>query len=97
MFRRYGVDEAAFWREANSLAGIYREQGILASEVQYLNHILAHVRSGKFHGLSNDVLRSFGSELTFFPGALDFLQRIAERITGDTNYASHDIRVEHYR
>jgi hypothetical protein len=97
MFRHYDVDAATFWREANGLAGRYRELGAEAvSETQYLNHILTYARHGKFPGLSNRKLREFGTELEFFPGIPELLPHLKSLVAGHSTYARHEIEVEHY-
>lgn len=97
MFRHYGVDANRFWREANGLAGRYRELGAEAvAETQYLNHILTYARHGRFPGLSNRKLRDFGSELEFFPGIPELLPRLKSLVADDPTYARHEIEVEHY-
>jgi hypothetical protein len=97
MFEHFGVDGDVFWREANGLADSYRELGAeVVAETQYLNHILAYARHGKFQGLSNKRLQEFGERLPFFPGMPEALQRLKGLVIEDERYAKHEISLEHY-
>ena len=51
LFERYGVDEAKFWNEVNSLAERYKARGYnISGESAYLNHLLTYVREGPMKG-----------------------------------------------
>ncbi len=98
LFRRYGVDERAFWEEVDALRDFYRAHGAerVNEDTLYLNHILEYVRAGRFKGLSNAVLRELGAELTFHPGIPDFLESLRETVRSEPAYDKLDISVEHY-
>ena len=98
LFRRYGVDGDAFWREVNALEAQYRERGCeqVAGEMAYLNHVLTYVRRGLFKGLSNALLEALGSELDFYPGLPDFLAELRTLVKDNPRFARHDITLEHY-
>ena len=98
LFRRYGVDERAFWAEVDGLHEFYLRHGAqrVSDDNLYLNHILEYVRAGRFKGLNNAVLRELGAELTFHPGMPDFLRQLQEVVAADHLYEHHDISVEHY-
>ena len=58
LFKRFGIDGAAFWKEVNALPGFYAARGIHVNrDTSYLNHILTYVKSGKMKGLSNKIRR----------------------------------------
>jgi hypothetical protein len=97
LFRRYGVDEATFWLEVNSLAERYRKRGYAVSgESVYLNHILTYVRAGRMEGLSNQILRECGKDIEFYPGLPDFFASLREFVRSRPEYKKHDLTLEHY-
>ena len=54
LFKRYGVNESAFWAETNALVEEYHKRGYrLSGEIGYLNHLLTYVLSGRMAGLNN--------------------------------------------
>src|SRR5262245_66538591 len=55
IFRRFKVDERAFWEEVNGLPAFHRRHGLelVAQDSTYLSHILTYVRHGLFPGLNN--------------------------------------------
>ncbi|HET6380375.1 MAG TPA: HAD family hydrolase [candidate division Zixibacteria bacterium] len=98
LFRRYGVDERAFWEEVDQLRDFYLAHGAqrVNDDVLYLNHILEYVRAGAFKGLSNAVLRELGAELTFLPGMPEFMSTLRRVVEDDPVFQRADISVEHY-
>lgn len=98
LLRHFGVDEVEFWREVNALPDWYRRHGSqrVSTDVVYLHHLLEYVRAGAMAGLSNELLRRLGGELTFYPGLPDFFERLRRRVADDPLYRQHDIRLEHY-
>ncbi|MDQ3448031.1 MAG: haloacid dehalogenase-like hydrolase, partial [Chloroflexota bacterium] len=98
LLRHFGVDEVEFWREVNALPDWYRRHGSqrVSSDVVYLHHLLEYVRAGAMAGLSNDLLRRLGADLTFYPGLPDFFERMRRRVAEHPLYRQHDIRLEHY-
>lgn len=53
IFKKYKIDESAFWREVNSLPDYYKqEQGVQVNkDTVYLNHLIKYVKDGKLKGL----------------------------------------------
>jgi len=98
LFAHYGVDEEAFWEEANGYKDFYTARGLAnaSSDTYYLQHILAYVRAGKFPGLNNALLRKLGSELPFFAGLPDFFNVLAQQVRKDPNFRRLGIELEHY-
>jgi hypothetical protein len=97
LFRRYGVDEANFWLEVNSLAEHYRQRGYTVSgESVYLNHLLTCVRHGPMSGLSNAILRECGREIVFYPGLPEFFRTLREFVRSRPEFVKHDITLENY-
>lgn len=97
LFERFDISSRNFWTEVNGLTSYYAKQGVVVSpDTIYLNHILTYVQQGRFPGLNNEMLRSLGSELKFYPGMPDFLARSTGAIEGNILFKSHKITVEHY-
>jgi hypothetical protein len=97
LFERYGVDEAKFWNEVNSLAERYKARGYnISGESAYLNHLLTYVREGPMKGLNNSILRACGKDITLYPGLPDFFRTIREFARSQPDYLRHDITLEHY-
>ena len=98
LFRRFGIDEAAFWEEVDGLWGWYSEHGaeMIARDKLYLDHILTYVREGRMPGLGNALLHELGSEIDFYNGIPEFFDLLRKTIESDPRYSEHQIRVEHY-
>jgi hypothetical protein len=104
LFRRYGVDEGAFWREVNDLPDTLgrpddqQSEGALRvnRDTVYLNRILDYVRAGIFPGLTNALLRELGRELEFYLGIPEVLIELKDLVRADTKFAKFEIEVEHY-
>ncbi len=97
LFRRYGVNEANFWAETNSLMSHYQKRGYhISGEIAYLNHILTYVLSGQMARLNNRVLHECGADITFYPGIPEFFNRSRAFVREKPEHAKHEILLEHY-
>lgn len=98
LFKRYGVEEANFWDEVNTLPAFYESQGneLMSTDTMYLNHVLTYVREGIFDGLSNKILRELGDELVFYPGMPEFMEDLRTVLDGNQSFRRHEITLEHY-
>lgn len=97
LFEKYGIDEATFWKENNSLKQLYKEQGIrINPDTMYLNHLLTYVKEGICPDLNNDVLRTLGQQLPFFEGLPTFFEESKNCISSDAHFSKFDIKLEHY-
>jgi hypothetical protein len=97
LFRRFGVNEANFWAETNSLMEHYRRRGYhLSGEIAYLNHLLTYVLAGEMPNLSNKILRECGAEIKFYPGLPQFFDRTKSFVAEKEIYRKHEIQLEHY-
>lgn len=97
LFRRYGINEAEFWAETNSLVEQYKKRGYhLASEIAYLNHLLTYVLAGPLGGLNNRILRECGADIRFYPGLPHFFDRMKAWVLERPEYIKHEITLEHY-
>lgn len=97
LFEYYGVDESKFWREVNALKKFYAKYELeLAEDTAYLEHTLNYVRTGKFPGMTNSLLRELGAQVQLAPGMPEFMRRTRDFVASDERYAKHLISVEHY-
>ncbi len=97
LFKRYGVQESAFWAETNALAENYRKRGYhISPEISYLNHLLTYVLAGPMAGLNNRILRECGGEVKFYPGLPEFFQSSREWVKAKPEFQKHEIVLEHY-
>jgi len=97
LFRRFGVNEANFWAETNSLVEHYRQRGYhLSGEIAYLNHLLTYVLAGEMPKLNNKILRECGAAIKFYPGLPQFFDRAKSFVTEKEIYRKHEIQLEHY-
>ena len=97
IFNHYEVDEKHFWEEVKKLASYYKKQEInVSTDTTYLNHILTHVKCGKFKGLNNKKLQEFGKQLKFYDGIPEFFDIAKNHIEKNKEFSEHSIKVEHY-
>lgn len=100
LFEEYNVKGRDFWDEVNALPQTYREKGILVNkDTIYLNHILKYVRDGRFKGLNNEKLKSYGSMQHFYAGAIDLIKYTNEfplHSEYGSKYQEYNIKVENY-
>lgn len=96
VFRAYGVDEDAFWKEVRALPSYYARAGIKVQEdTCYLTHLLSYVQHGVMPDLSNARLRELGAEIELFPGLPEAFDEL-NRVVATPRYAEAEIKVEHY-
>lgn len=97
LFRAFGVDEEAFWREVNQLPALYARKGIRTSkDTVYLNHLLSYVKNGPFRGLTNRRLRELGGEIELAPGLPAFLPALQAHARAAGAKAGLEVTLEHY-
>jgi hypothetical protein len=98
LFNRFDIDPIEFWREVDALPDFYRQRGadLIGPDILYLHHILTYVRSGRFAGLNNQMLRELGADILFYAGLPDFFDQIRKRLEASPEYGEHGIEVEHY-
>jgi hypothetical protein len=97
LFKRFGVDEANFWAEANGLTEHYRKRGYhISSEIAYLNHILTYVLAGQMPKLNNRILRDCGAEIAFYKGVPEFFNLSRAWVKEKPEYVKHELQLEHY-
>jgi hypothetical protein len=98
VFRAYGVDSNAFWKETNELVTKYRtEQNVKVNpDTIYLNQFITYTKNGIFSGLNNKKLREFGKKLKFYPGVPEIFDLVRNCLNDNPDYEKYDIKVEHY-
>jgi len=98
IFEEYNVSSGAFWDEVNALPKKYQEeQGVKVNpDTIYLNHFIKYVKDGKFKGLNNEKLKSYGTKLKFYKGVPEIFEATKKLIEENEIYQEYDIKVEHY-
>src|ERR1700728_4379223 len=97
LFEHFQVDESHFWAEVNALRGFYEEHGLLlAEDTAYLEHTINYVKTGRFAGLNNSLLRELGAQVELAPGMPEFMQRTREFVKNSQRYVDNKIAIEHY-
>lgn len=98
IFDEYEIQAGDFWREVNEFpAKMLREQGVKVNpDTAYLNKFIEYARTGKFKGLNNAKLRSYGEKLQFYPGIPDIFKATSDIVDNDEKYREYNIKVEHY-
>jgi len=98
IFRHYGVDASEFWHEVEQMPAKYAKQGVRVNrDTIYLNLFIREARKGgKFEGLNNEILRSFGREQPFFEGIPELFEKTKNMLADDPLAREYNIEVEHY-
>lgn len=97
IFAEYGVDAKTFWQENDALVREYAEQDVLINpDTAYLNLFLRYVRNGKFKGLNNAKLCSYGPQQTFYDGIPEIFVTTKSLLESDPRCREYNVRVEHY-
>lgn len=100
LFEDYKINGSKFWDEVNTLPQMYEKQGIIVNkDTIYLNHVLTYVRNGKFKGLNNERLKSYGAKQNFYPGAIELIKytnNFLSQSDSKAKYEEYNIKVENY-
>ena len=92
LVRDLGLDSDRFWRE--QVASLVEEGW--DHTLAYLNQFLKSASAGAKSALTRDQLRATGSSTSFYPGALEFVQNIRDRLSSNTECHEAGITVEWY-
>lgn len=98
IFDEYGVNATEFWREVEALPKKYmEEQGVMVNkDTVYLNHLIKYAKEGRFAGLNNAKLKTFGAKLKLIPGIPEIFPKTKSIAEDNPKYKKYDIKVEHY-
>jgi len=97
IFDHYGVDPDVFWAEVDGLVDHYAREGVMIQkDTAYLGHLLTYVAEGEFEGLSNELLKELGAQLTPVPGMPEFMQAVRDHVAEIPEFAAEGVTVEHY-
>ena len=92
LVRDIGLDSSEFWE--NQVGPMVRDGW--DPPLAYLNSLLEVAGGPGVEGLTKSRLRKSAVEVKFFPGALDFVQRIRDRLWSNPDYRDAGIAVEWY-
>lgn len=98
IFADYGIIPEDFWKEVNAFPEkMKKEQKVRVNpDTAYLNKFIEYARAGKFKGLDNAKLRSYGQKMKFYPGIPDIFKATSDVVERDEKYKEYNIKVEHY-
>ena len=97
IFKEYNINGADFWKEVNALPEKYKKEGVrINPDTIYLNHFINYVKEGRFKGLNNAKLRSYGASQKFYTGIPDIFKTTKELLNNDPVCNEYNIKVEHY-
>jgi hypothetical protein len=91
LVRALGLDDVEFWRSVNRDV----EDG-WDPPLAWLSRLVQASREGAIPPLSRDLLHEVGGEVQLYPGVLDFLPRIRERLQDRADFREAAISVEWY-
>lgn len=98
IFQDYKVNPHEFWTEVNALPKKYmKEQHVKVNpDTIYLNQFIRYAQSGKFEGLNNAKLKSYGERQNFYAGIPAIFKHTKEMLKNDPVCEEYNIKVEHY-
>lgn len=98
IFEKYQVDGSEFWKEVNALPARLKEQGIKVNpDTIYLNQFIRDSKpGGRFAGLNNEELRTFGPLQKFYNGIPAIFEYTKHLLDQDPLCKEYNIEVEHY-
>ena len=98
IFKDYNVNPHEFWTEVNALPKKYmKEQHVKVNpDTIYLNQFIRYAQSGKFEGLNNAKLKSYGERQNFYAGIPAIFKHTKEMLKNDPVCEEYNIKVEHY-
>ena len=92
LVRELGLDSAQFWgKDVDDLV----ENG-WDHTLAYLNNLLESTRDRLDDPLTLSRLRTVGNDVKFYPGALDFVERLRVKLSGNPEYREAGVTVEWY-
>ena len=92
LVRDLGVDSSGFWK--NQVDPMVKEGW--DPPLAYLNKLLEVARGLEAKGLAKSALRQSADGIQFFPGALDFVQRISDSLCNNADYREANVSLEWY-
>ncbi|MCQ2297593.1 MAG: haloacid dehalogenase-like hydrolase [Bacteroidales bacterium] len=97
IFEEYQVDAKSFWRENDDMVEEYSRKDILMNkDTAYLNLFIRYAKSGRFAGLDNAKLATYGPKQSFYDGIPEIFKTTKSLLDADPLCKEYNIRVEHY-
>lgn len=97
IFDEYRVEAKSFWQENDRMIEDYRREDILLNkDTAYLNLFVRYAKSGRFAGLNNEKLATYGPKQSFYDGIPDIFKTTKSLLESDALCREYNIRVEHY-
>jgi len=98
IFEKYNVNATDFWHDVNILPNKFKEQGVIVNpDTIYLNQFIRDSKAGgRFEGLNNEELRTFGPLQKFYNGIPEIFDYTKHLLDEDPLSKEYNIEVEHY-
>lgn len=97
IFEEYGIEPSAYWKEVNAMPKYYAKKGIRVNpDTAYLLKFIRDAKAGRFKGLNNEKLRTYGAKQNFYPGIPDFFSTTLNLLKNSDECKEFNVRVEHY-
>lgn len=98
IFKDYGVDALQFWQEVEATPQIMLDKYDIKvnADTYYLNHFIKYAKSGKFKNLNNEKLKSYGTQLKFYPGIPDIFNATKNFVASIKGAKEFNLKLEHY-
>ena len=91
LVKQLGLDSESFWSEANARVGEGWDVPL-----SYLKKLLEDTNKPEAPVLTKNELEKAGNSVEFYPGALDFVQRIQDEIKEEDRYREANVTIEWY-
>lgn len=91
LVRQLGLNSESFWEDANA-----RISEGWDAPLSYLNKLLEDTNKPESPALSKSELEKAGKSVEFYPGAMDFVQRIQQEIRREDRYREANVSIEWY-
>lgn len=99
IFEDYKINSHDFWTEVNALPKEYEEKQHVKvnPDTIYLNQFIKYAQTGKFAGLNNAKLRSYGERQNFYAGIPEIFKKTKEMLKNDPVCEEYNIKVLKFR
>jgi hypothetical protein len=91
LVKELGLEPVSFWRDVN----LDVQRG-WDPPLAWLNHLITLARRGAIPPLTVDLLRRVGEAIELYPGVIDFVQRIRDRLLNRPEFRDAGVSIEWY-
>jgi hypothetical protein len=91
LVKELGLEAVAFWRDVN----LDVQRG-WDPPLAWLNHLITLARRGTIPPLTRELMRRVGESIQLYPGVIDFVQRIRDRLLDRPEFRDAGVVIEWY-